>query len=127
MKKSPPPRTEKDFTIRSVEWELDIAGRFKRAGFDVPSDESIRTRFWIYLEFLQSRNLTSRIIAHQEEELVSSTALRNSDLTDDGFRFLQTIETKWSNRLLKYKNPESETSFLQKWFDKFKNEKEPNQ
>ncbi len=122
MKKPPPPRTDKDFTIRSLEWECDIAARFQRAGFSVPADEALHSRFWIYLDFLQANGLTSRIIANKKEDVALTTALRNSDLTDQGFRFIQAIESKWSNRLLKYSDADAERSFLRKWLEKFRNE-----
>ncbi len=120
--KPPPPRPEKDFTIHSVEWDREIAGRYAAAGFVVPGEERICERFWLYLDFLQSHRLTCRVVAASREAVGDKTALRNSDMTDTGFRFIQSIEKKWSGRLLKAKDITKERALLQKWLAAFETE-----
>src|SRR5882724_13392955 len=122
MKKSRHPRPENDFTIHSVAWDRDIVARYASAGFTVPTDDRVLERFWRYLNFLQTRRFTSRIVAAKREDLRAATALRNSDLTDEGFRFIRSIEKKWSGRLLKIGEPSKESAFLEKWFAAFQNE-----
>jgi hypothetical protein len=125
MKKSRHPRSKNDFTIHSLAWDRDIVANYSRAGFTVPADVLICDRFWRYLDFLQSHGLTSRIVAGKKEDVVSGTALRNFDLTDTGFRFIQSIEQKWCGRLMKGDEPTKVTQFLEKWFMKFQKEAEP--
>jgi hypothetical protein len=122
MKKLQHPRSEKDFTIHSLTWDRDVVAKFARAGFDVPTDEQVVERFWRYLDFLQSRGLTSHIVAAKKEDVCSDTTLRNSDVTDAGFRFIQSIEKKWCSRILKFDDPAMHSVFLEKWFTSFQRE-----
>ena len=122
MKRPPPDRPEHDFTIHSLAWDRDIAANFARAGFSVPSDEAIRERFWVYLEFLQAHGFTSHIVAAKKDEVGPVTVIRNSDVTDDGYRFIQSIEKKWGRRALKPSDSTKDRAYLEKWLNAFRNE-----
>lgn len=116
--KALPPRPSKDFVLCSVAGDRAIADKFTRAGFAALTDDHIRNRLWVYLEFLQTHGFTTRVIVPRKEEVSADTALRNSDLTDAGFLFLQKIQGKWDGRLFSGSNPAKEKSLLKKWFAK---------
>jgi hypothetical protein len=115
MKKPPPPRPEKDFTVCSIAWDLDIVERHTKAGFDHIPDHIVYRRFFQFLDFIQGHGFTVCIIAGSLAEVTAATALRNSDLTDDGFRFIQYAEPRWSKRLYKDSGADKESAFLERW------------
>ena len=115
-----PPRPDKDFTICSIAWDLDIVQRHTKAGFDHIADSIVYRRFFQFLNFIQSHSFTVRTIAASLADVTSNTALRNSDLTDDGFRFIQYAKPRWCNRLYKDRGAEKEFAFLERWFQNYK-------
>ena len=118
----PHPRPEKDFCVDSVAWSLDGVRRHTDAGFpDIPREIIIR-RFWQYLQFLQSHGLTVRTVAPSRAEVDDSTELRNADLTDEGFRFIQYSHPRWLQRLYKDTGELKEDGYLQKWYEKFQSQ-----
>lgn len=123
MKKPLPPRPEKDFTVCSVAWDLDIVQQHTEAGFEPLPDDLVYRRFFQFLDFIQRHGFTTRTVAGSLEEVSLSTAIRNSDLTDDGFRFIQHAQPRWSSRLYKDGGEEKELRFLEKWLQTF----EPSQ
>ena len=114
-----PPRPEKDFTICSIEWDLDIVQRHTKAGFDHIPDGIVYRRFFQFLDFIQRHGLTVRTVAASLPDVTATTALRNSDLTDEGFRFIQYAEPRWCNRLYKDRGPDKEIAFLERWFQSY--------
>jgi hypothetical protein len=119
MKKPLSPRPEKDFTVCSIAWDLDIVQRHTNAGFDHIPDSIVYRRFFQFLDFIQRHGFTVRIVAASLSDISPSTALRNSDLTDDGFRFIQHAQPRWVSRLYKDRGEQKELQFLEKWFQTF--------
>lgn len=122
MNQRPSPRPTQDFIIHSFARSCDILRRFADARCDVPPEGQVRTRFWIYLDFLQSHGFTTRVIAAHEAAVDASTVLRNSDVTDTGFRFIQAIEKKWSGGLGKSRDPAKDRALLARWLASFQSE-----
>jgi len=116
---TPSPRPEKDFRVDCVAWSLDIVRRHTDAGFpDITRDVVVR-RFWQYSRFLQSHSLTVRTIARSPAEVDDATELKNSDLTAEGFRFVQYSHPRWVQRLYKDTGEQKEDGYLKKWYEKF--------
>jgi len=119
MKRPLPLRPEKDFTVCSIAWDLDIVRRHTQAGFDHIPDSVVYRRFFQFLDFIQRHGFTVRTVAASLAEVSTSTALCNSDLTDDGFRFIQHAEPRWASRLYKDCGEQKELKFLEKWLQTF--------
>jgi hypothetical protein len=115
-----PPRPDKDFTICSIKWDLDIVQNHTRAGFDHIPDSLVYRRFFQFLDFIQSHGFTVRTIAASLADVTATTELRNSDLTDDGFRFIQYAEPRWCGRLYKDRGADRELAFLERWFQSYR-------
>lgn len=119
MKKSPPPRPEKDFTICSVAWDLEIVQKHTEGGFEHIPDDIVYRRFFQFVDFIQRHGFTTRTIAASRADVSTATALRNSDLTDDGYRFIQHAQTRWIKRLYKDSGEAKEQAFLERWLKDF--------
>ena len=119
MKKPLPPRPEKDFTVCSIAWDLDIVQRHTKAGFEHIPESLVFRRFFQFLDFIQRHKFTARTVAASLEDVSPSTVLRSSDLTDDGFRFTQYAQPRWSGRLYKDAGEQKELQFLEKWLGAF--------
>ena len=115
MKKSLPPRPAKEFTVCSIAWHLDIVQRHTKAGFEDVPDEIVYRRFFQFLDFIQRHGFTVHTVAASLADVTRATALRNSDLTDEGFRFIQYAENRWCSRLYKDTGAEKEWAFLERW------------
>lgn len=99
----------------SIAWDLEAVQNHTHAGFRHIPDEIIYRRFFQFLDFIQRHGFTVRTIAETLSEITTATSLRNSDLTDDGFRFIQYAQPRWSNRLYKDTHAEKEWAFLERW------------
>jgi hypothetical protein len=119
MKKVLPPRPEKDFTVCSIAWTLDIVQRHTKAGFEHIPDSIVYRRFFQFLDFIQRHGFTVRTVAASLADVSPSTALCNSDLTDEGFRFIQHAQPRWSARLYKDRGEQKELQLLEKWLQTF--------
>jgi hypothetical protein len=119
MKKKLPPRPEKDFTVCSIAWDLDIVQNHTRAGFQHDPDDIVYRRFFQFLDLIQRQGLTVRNVAESLSDVTPATSLRNSDLTDKGFRFIQYAQPRWSQRLYKDTGAEKEGAVLERWFRKY--------
>ncbi len=115
-------RPDKDFRVTSIDWEIDIERRHREAGFEPVPLEVLHRRFFQFIEFLQSREMTTRIILKSLSELTEKTEFRNSDLTDKGFYFVQQYHGRWLDRTFKDKGEMKENGFLQKWYKQFEEE-----
>lgn len=120
------PRPTNDFTVTSLAWERDFEQHHQRAGFPPIPDEVLVRRFWQFLRFLQQHRLTSRVVAANAAELSADTALRNSDLTDEGFYFIQRFHGRWLNRSRKDSGETKEDKFLTKWYHQFLQQSKPH-
>lgn len=117
-------RPAKEFTVTSLVWEREIEQRHRDGGFPPIPDEVIVRRFWQFLCFLQQHGLTTRILADSLAAVSGSTALRNNDLTDEGFYFVQRFHGRWLNRTRKDCGEQKEDAFLAKWYDQFQLQQE---
>lgn len=115
MKKKLPPRPEKDFTVCSIAWDLEAVQNHTHAGFQHIPDDIVYRRFFQFLDFIQRHGFTVRTISETLSEVTTATSLRNSDLTNDGFRFIQYAQPRWSKRLYKDTGAEKEWAFLERW------------
>lgn len=111
-------RTDKEFVVESIAGLKDIVQRHTVAGFEHIPDSIIYRRFFQLLRFLQDNMLTAH--NHRDSsELTDQTNLKNSDLNDKGFYFLQYALPKWEDRLYKDQGEEKEWKFLVKWYETF--------
>jgi len=113
------PRPTYEFAITSLAWQRDIEANYQRGGFEPIPDEVIVRRFWQFLCFIQLHGLTTRTVASSPTELSDDTILHNSDLTEEGFYFIQRFHGRWLNRTRKDRGETKEESFLIKWYDQF--------
>lgn len=60
--------------------------------------------------------MTVRIIALEINDIDTDTELRNSDLTDFGFRYIQRYFDRWASRMYKDAGAPKEQAFLEKWY-----------
>lgn len=112
-------RPAHEFTVTCFAWDLENEQIHRRAGFpEVPRDVLAR-RFWQYLRFLQNHGFTSRVVARSLEDITEQTTLRNSDMTDAGYFFIQKYHGRWVGRSHKDRGEHKEEAFLEKWYEKF--------
>lgn len=120
------PRPGEDFRVDSMSMQLDLAASHEKAGFPAIPAETMRRRYWQYLNFLQRHKFTIRIVAANAEDVSENPELRNSDLTDEGFRFVQYSHDKWLDRTYKDQGEAKEETMLQRWLAKFAELRSPN-
>lgn len=113
------PRPAHDFTVTSVAWDIENEQTYRRAGFAEVSRDVLVRRFWQFLRFIQQRGLTSRVVARSLDDISEQTVLRNSDLTDTGFYFIQKYHGRWVDRTHKDRGEQKEEAFLKKWHETF--------
>jgi hypothetical protein len=113
------PRTKEDFVVDSIAELKKVIEKCTDAGFDDVPEPIIFRRFYQLLKFLQDNNLTERILYHDILEVNLQSDLKNSDLNDKGFYFLQYALGKWENRFHKDQGEEKEWKFLEKWYKIF--------
>jgi hypothetical protein len=113
------PRPADDFTVDCFAWVLDIERRHRDAGFPPVAREVLARRFWQFLRFLQQHGFTSRVLATSVDDISEQTVIRNSDLTDSGFYFVQRFHGRWVGRTHKDRGEEKEEAFLKKWYSGF--------
>lgn len=123
MGKKWPPRPTRDFKITSVQWHIEIEAAHRRAGFSEVKYEVIQRRFWQLLEFLAGHGYMTKPVPASSDEIGPSTVLLNSDLSDEGYAFVQRYEGKWVDRLYKDKGAETEWGYLEKWHARFISER----
>ena len=123
MKKVPKHlRPKSDFRINCLQQSLDIEKAHQKAGFEAIPYEIVARRYFQFISFLQSKNLTSRVLLENIASVSGSSELRNHDLTEEGFYFIQQYHDRWAGRLYKDKGHAKESEFLEKWYLKFKSE-----
>lgn len=120
------PRPAADFRVDSMSMLLDLAARHEKAGFPAIPAKTMRRRYWQYLNFLQRHEFTLRIVAASAEDVSESSELRNSDLTDEGFRFVQYSHDKWLDRTYKDQGEVKEETMLQRWLARFAELRSPD-
>ncbi len=112
-------RTQADFVVDSITGLKNVIKRHAVAGFDDVPEPIIFRRFYQICKFLQDNNLNDKIIYHDISEVNLKSDLKNSDLNDKGFYFLQYALGKWEDRFHKDQGEEKEWKFLEKWYKVF--------
>jgi hypothetical protein len=120
LKRFSHPRPLEDFRVDSFSLVLDIQRRHEEAGFPAIPIEVIKRRYWQYISFLQHHGFISRVLARDLADISETSELRNSHLTDEGFRFVQYSHDKWLDRTSKDQGEAKEAAALQRWFEQFK-------
>jgi hypothetical protein len=115
MAKTWPPRPEQDLRITSLQSQLETEANHRRAGFPPVEHEVVRRRFWQFLSFLQRHSYLVHPTANTIDDLEPTAELRNADLTDAGYTYVQRYVDRWSGRMYKDRGPEAERMFLEKW------------
>lgn len=113
------PRPAHDFTVTSFAWDVNHEEIHRRAGFPEVPRPVLARRFWQYLRFLQQHGFTTRVVAQSLDDISEQTELRNSDLTEAGFYFIQRFHSLWVSRTHKDRGEQKEDAFLEKWYEKF--------
>jgi aminoglycoside phosphotransferase (APT) family kinase protein len=122
MAKSYPPRPEQDFSITVFAWQMDNEATHRRAGFPAISPETLTRRFWQFLSFIQAQGFTTHVVASCPAAITAETELRNSDLTDEGYRFVQRYCDRWNARMHKDTGETREAKYLVKWLNQLRTE-----
>jgi hypothetical protein len=113
------PRPKEGFRVDSLSMLIDSERRHTDAGFPAIPMEVIRRRYWQYVGFLQRHSFTSRVLASSLADITETSELRNSDLTGEGFRFVQYSHDKWLDRNSKDQGEVKEEAMLLRWLEKF--------
>ena len=108
--------SEKDYIIEKVSW-------FTKRKFTPPLtleeiNQSYLT-FRIMIDFLQSHNLTTRVILLENELVTDDSELKVSDLTEKGLLFYKKGIILWNKRIDRNKDKLraiQDISFLEKKF-----------
>jgi hypothetical protein len=112
-------RPVNDFIVTSFAWDLEKERTHRRAGFPEVPREVLARRFWQYVHFLQQHGFTTHEIVRSLDNISEETVVRNSDLTDSGFYFIQRFHGRWISRTYKDKGEQKEKAFLEKWYESF--------
>ena len=86
---------DEDFTITNFGRQLKGRQAHVDAGFDCLSESAMRSRFWQYLVFLKDCGFLVEEVVADESQIKGETSLKRSDLTDDGFSFIQKLQDNW--------------------------------
>lgn len=120
------PRPEKDFRVDSLSLLLEIVRKQERSGLPAIPREVMIRRYWQYIDFLQRHGFAVRKVASSLASIDDTAELRNSDLTDEGFRFVQYSHDKWLDRTYKDGGEEKEGRMLESWLKTFTALRKPN-
>jgi hypothetical protein len=105
--------TKIDFTIVDVEAHLAATkNRRLQAGAIV--------LFTTLVRFLQDNELSTRVLLADQEDVAPTFLLKRSDLTDEGFIFLQAALHKWVGAIEAAKCPPSDTTILERQLAKIR-------
>src|SRR5688500_12704371 len=96
-----------DFVIDQISWHIT---RTKRKTLHDRAYLHIRT----IVEFLQSKDLLQHALLNGQDELDPSFCFRRSDLTDEGFIFIQKYYDKWLESH-DHGHEITDTSNLERW------------
>jgi len=110
-----PPRPEKPFRVGTLQWSLDNVANHVQAGFPPVSEGVVRAHFFQYLQFLQRHAYTTRLLVGSLSDLESTATLWSTDLTPEGYRFMQYSHDRWIRRLLNYTDDSRESALLERW------------
>lgn len=93
------------FTIDKVAWHTRVV--------DNPeTPEMVRKRFMSIVSFLQTNNLTKRILLKPGEEPSNEFAISTEDLTDQGIEVMKKGYDKWLKRTVNKRKDVSDMTIL---------------
>jgi hypothetical protein len=101
-----------DYVIDQVSWHTT---RTKRKEVQDRAYEHMRT----IVSFLQSHGLLKKSLLFDGMEIGEDFSFRKSDLTDEGFKFIQEFYSKWLNSH-DHGKAISDTSGLERWLSQMR-------
>ncbi len=102
---------------------IDDAGAHFAASRRKTYRDSVQQQFAVFINFLQSNELTTRLILDCGNAPDESTKIMKSDLTDEGFQVVQESYDKWLRGIDKGK-PISDVSVMEKALTKIRRNRE---
>jgi|SRR5687767_14382411 len=105
-----------DFIIDQAKWHTE---RVRNYSFD---NSIIYEYFKNIIEYLQSNQLTTRKILHQNESVDDETCLKRSDLTNEGFELIKKVYDKWTDKVVDKKISSDDFTMLDKALKKIRSE-----
>jgi hypothetical protein len=112
-----PRRPEKAFRIGAVSWNLENVARHVKVGFAAISDDLVRVHYYRYWQFLESQGYLLKEVPVEPQGWGGE--LWSTDLSLEGYRFVQYSHDRWIGRILKFKDAPSDLAYLDKWHEKF--------
>ena len=100
MTSNEPRLIDADLVLLRLSWLLR-AERWPTRPHDYRGDllEWHRTLFWIWIEFFQNHDLTSRTLAKSAADIGPNFSIKAGDLTDEGMTMYNVVEQKWYAQL----------------------------
>ena len=100
-----------------MQWNLQNVAKHVQAGFAPVGDNTVRTHYLRYLEFLKRQGYLLKVLP--DSAIDWDGELWSHELTIEGFRFAQFSHDRWIGRILKYKDVPGENAYLEKWHRAF--------
>ncbi len=104
-----------------TDFVIDDASVHFAASKDSGYRARVRERFCVFIDFLQSNNLTTRTILETGRTPDESIKIRVSDLTPEGFQVVRDSYDKWLRGIDQGK-PIADISVLKKCLDRIRGE-----
>jgi hypothetical protein len=92
---------------------IDGVGIHLAASKNLAFKDRVRERFTVFINFLQTNGLTTRVLLKDGDIPNESTTIMKSDLTDEGFEVVRLAYDRWLRGLDRGK-PVSDVSVLEK-------------
>jgi len=108
---------EKDFTIDKVSWHTQ---RVRNYEFD---NNLVYAYFMGLINYLQDRNLTTRYILKQGEEITEETKILATDLTPEGFELIKKGLDRWTDNIFDRGKSPNDYTLLDKHLKKIRSKK----
>src|SRR5687767_5866474 len=109
-----------DFRVTSVQWEMETEAMRRALGCAPVPREVVMRRFFTFVSFLQSRGLTTGVVAESLGRVHEFSELTNADLTDEGYEFVSACHWRWVNRMGRDAGDARERVLLDGWLRQFR-------
>jgi hypothetical protein len=113
-----PKKPVKPFRLSSLASHIDIVARHTRAGFEHVPDHYVRWHYVFFMVYLAEKHYLVPPTKSVDDAL-AKIDLWSTDLTDDGYRFVQYAEDRWLGRLRKNDDAVAGRKYLDKWHRAF--------
>jgi hypothetical protein len=110
--------TMKPFKVGTVAWRLDNVAAHTKAGFAPVPDDLVRIHYFRYWQFLKAKNYLLKEIPADSHGWDGE--LWSTDLSIEGFRFIQYSHDRWAGRLHIFNDMPGDLAYLDWWHEKFK-------